>query len=166
MSDELVDQLKAHAAEHQRRMLVETAQRNFQKSRDEFVCKHARNAYEELVRLMKEKVEEVKAKPGNSHEFVVAGHYIQLEHVALYYSFDQPIVDHPDNELVLSLGVAPFKDVFGFSPKPERHKLEAISEGDNREIVWVGKLGRFNSAELAELALKMLVDYYYAKKPR
>jgi hypothetical protein len=160
MSDELAEKLKAHTAEQQRRKLIEIEHQKLQKSHDSFVCGYARYEYDDLVDLMKQKVEETRSKTGNSPELTLAGSYIQLGHVALYFQFDQPVVNRPDNQLVLRLGLAPNKHgPFGSGPTPVIHRLEAM-EAHNREIIWVGKLGRFKSDELAKIALEMLVDYY------
>jgi hypothetical protein len=161
MSDYLAERLKSHAEEQARTKQAEVQQQNLRNPHEAFICDYARSEYQELVRLLKERVEKIRSDGGNLPEFVVTGSYIQLGHVALYYSFDQPVVNRPDNELILSLGLAPFKQVaFGRPPTPERHKLEAVPGPNYSRIAWLGALGQFDSAELADRALKMLVEYY------
>jgi len=161
MSDNLAERLRRHAEEQPRRKQAEVEQQGLQKSRETFISDHARSEYENLIRLLKERVEEIRSDIGKLPEFVVTGSCIQLGRVALYYTFDQPVVNHPTNQLVLSLGLAPLKQVmFGNEPQPARHQLQAVAAPDGNTLVWQGKLGQFDSAELAERALEMLIDYY------
>jgi hypothetical protein len=109
MSDELANQFKAHAAEQERRKLIQAERQDLQKKRDEWVYTMAAYEYEDLVQFMKEEVEDTRSKTGNSPEFTVSGSCIQLGHVALYFQFNQPVVNRRNNQLVLSLGLAPNK---------------------------------------------------------
>jgi len=166
MSDELADQLKAHAAKQERRRLLEAEQQNLQKIREEWLYSLAAYEYEDLVRYMNEEVEDTKSKTGNSPEFMVSGSYIQLGHVALYRQFDQPVVNRRNNQLVFTLGLAPNKHgPLSTAPTPEVHRLEAVEDWDKREIYWEGKLGRVKTKDLAKLGLQMLVDYYHKYAP-
>ena len=161
MSDELADQLKAHAADQERRKLLQTEQQNLQKSREVFVYSQASHAYGDLVQFMKEEVEDTRSKTGNSPEFTVTGSYFQLGHVALYFQFDQPVVNRRNNELVLSFALAPNKHgPLSTAPIPEVHRLEAVEDWDKREILWASKPGRLKTKELAKWAIEILVDYY------
>lgn len=160
-NDYLADRLRSDAEERRRRKQAEVEQQRFQKTREALISELARSEYENLVRLLKERVEKIRSDVGNLPEFVVTGSYIQLGRMALYYTFDQPVVNHPTNELVLSLGLAPLKQVmFGSQPQPAIHKLQAVAAPDRSTLVWRGKLGQFDSAELAEFALEMLIEYY------
>src|ERR1700756_5359065 len=69
MSDELADQIKAHAAEKERRRLLQAEQQNLQKIREEWLYSLAAYEYEDLVRYMNEEVEDTKSKTGNFPEF-------------------------------------------------------------------------------------------------
>jgi len=53
--------------------------------------------------VLKERAEKIRSETGNLPEIVVTGSGIQLRHMALRYSFDQPIVNGPNNELILSV---------------------------------------------------------------
>ncbi len=168
MSDELADQINAHKAERERKRLIQVEQQDLQNTRDEWLYAMAGYAYEDLVQFMKEEVEDTRSKTGNSPEFIVAGSYIQLGHVALHFQFDQPVVNRRTNQLVLSLGLAPNK-LGPFStngPAPERYKMEATEDWDKREVFWVGNLGRLRTKDLAKLALQKLVDYYRRHAPK
>ena len=166
MSDEIVERLKRHVAEEARKKQAEIEPRNPeqqspQKRGEAFITAHARSEYDNLVRLLKERAEKIKSEHGELPEIVVTGSCVQLGHVALYYKFEQLVASLPDNTLVLSLGLAPHKHVmFGNPPEPVRHQLKAAAPQDCSRIVWVGKLGQFDSATLVEVALDMLVEYY------
>src|ERR1700751_3350317 len=97
---------------------------------------------------------------GNLPEFVPGGSRIELGHMALYFDFDQPVVNRPDNVLDLRIGTAPHKDIFGFAPTPVIYKFEAEASDDLTSIVWVGKEGQFKSAQLVDLMLEKLTAKY------
>jgi len=59
--------------------------------------------------VLKERAEKIRSETGNLPEIVVTGSGIQLRHMALRYSFDQPIVNGPNNELILFSGLTPRK---------------------------------------------------------
>jgi hypothetical protein len=128
---------------------------------------NARSEYEHLVRLLKKRAEQIRSEIGDLREIVITGSYIQIGHVALYYRFDQPNPNQPNNELVLSIGLAPYKSFMVENPpQPVTHKLTAGAAPDFSRIVWVGigagggRLGQLDSAMLAEFAADLLVEYY------
>jgi hypothetical protein len=167
MSDELADQLKAHAAERERRRLIQAEQHEREREREAWVYSMAAYEYEDLVQFMKDEVEDTKSKTGNSPEFTVAGSYIQLGHVALYFQFGQPEVNRRNNQLVLSLGLAPSKHgPLSTLLIAEVHKLEAVEDWEKREILWTGKLGLLKTKDLAKMGLQKLVDYYRRHAPK
>ena len=140
-NDYLADRLRSHAEERRRRRASRsrTTKAARRLARRSSLSTHVQT--ENLVRLLEERVEKIRVDVGNLPEFVVTGSYIQLGRMALYYTFDQPVVNHPTNELVLSLGLAPLKQVmFGANPnlqytscKPSRPQTVARSSG---EVNW------------------------------
>jgi len=121
--------------------------------------------YDELKRLLKERVEEMNANRGNLPEFVVRGSLIiQLEHIELHLEFDQLYGNPADYVLVVKVGSSPLKrPLFGSAPLPVRHKLQPAVSDDLSSIVWVDKVGnlrRVTSAWLVEFALDLLTSYY------
>jgi hypothetical protein len=172
MSDYLAERLKTHAAEQQRKKQIETEprpleQQSLQTRGEAFISMNARSEYEHLVRLLKKRAEQIRSEIGDLREIVITGSYIQIGHVALYYRFDQPNPNQPNNELVLSIGLAPYKSFMVENPpQPVTHKLTAGAAPDFSRIVWVGigagggRLGQLDSAMLAEFAADLLVEYY------
>jgi len=73
MSDELADQLKAQAAEHERRRLIRAEQQEREREREAWVYSMAAYEYKDLVQFMKDEVEDTRSKTNNSQEFTVAG---------------------------------------------------------------------------------------------
>ena len=121
--------------------------------------------FDELQRLLKERVEEINANRGNLPEFVVRGSSIvQLGHIELHLEFDQLYSNPTDYVLVLKVGVPDNKKpMFGSAPPPVKHKLQPALSDDLSSIEWVDKVGsllRFTSAGLVEFALDLLTDYY------
>jgi hypothetical protein len=121
--------------------------------------------YEELQRLLKERVEEINANRGNLPEFVVRGSSIvQLGHIELHLEFDQLYSNPTDYVLVLKVGVPDNKKpTFGSAPPPVKHKLQPALSDDLSSIVWVDKVGnlrRVTSAWLVEFALDLLTSFY------
>lgn len=98
---------------------------------------------------------------GDSAKFVVTGSNIQLGRIRLSLWFDQPVVNHPDNDLSVSICFAPNSfspDVQG--PVPFFDKLCATATDEPLSIVWVGARKRFNNTELVEFLFAQLVRYY------
>jgi hypothetical protein len=121
--------------------------------------------FDELQRLLKERVEEINANRGNLPEFVVRGSSIvQLGHIELHLEFDQLYSNPADYVLVLKVGCSPLKQpMFGSAPPPVKHKLQPAVSDDLSSIVWVDKVGnlrRVTSAWLVEFALDLLTSYY------
>jgi hypothetical protein len=125
--------------------------------------------YKDLMRLLKERVEEMNANSGNLPQFVVKGSTIQLGHIILHLDFDPRYANSTDFVLVLRVGYAPFKKpLFGSEPPAVRHMLQPIASYDLGSVVWVhktGNLGQLESTELAEFALDLLTGYYRKHKP-
>jgi hypothetical protein len=114
MSDDLADQLRAPAAEQQRKKQLEAEPRSLeQQSRRErgeaFITKNGRPEYEHLKNLLKERAQKVRSEIGNQPEILVTGSYIQMGHVALHHQFEQLIPTQPNNQLILKIRLAPHK---------------------------------------------------------
>jgi hypothetical protein len=175
MSDYLAERLKAHAAEQQRKKQAETGpqlleQQSLQTRGEAFISMNARSEYEHLVCLLNERAEQIRSELGNLPEIVVTGSYIQIGHVALHHYFEQLIPTEPNNQLILSVALAPYKSFMVENPpQAVTHKLTAGAAPDCSRIVWVGigagvgSLGEFDSTALAEFGVHMLVEYYLAQ---
>ena len=121
--------------------------------------------YDNLIRLLKERVQEINANRGNLPEFVGRGSsIIQLGHIELHLEFDPQFSNPTEFVLVLKVGVPDNKKpVFGSAPPPVRHILQPALSDDLSSIVWVDKVGslrRVTSAWLVEFALDLLTSYY------
>ena len=98
--DDLAKRLEKLAREHAQQKQAEIDQRSSGDLANRFVSDHTREEYDNLKRLLLERAEEMNSKKnGGLPPFVLSGSSIQLGHVALYFSFDQPIVNRPDNRL-------------------------------------------------------------------
>lgn len=64
---------------------------------------------------------------GELPKFVPGGYFVQHGNMALYYHFDKPIMNGPDNRFLLSVGPAPNTMYFlGPPPAPARYQLQAF----------------------------------------
>ena len=126
--------------------------------------------FDDMMRLLKERVEEINANRGNLPEFVVRGSSIvQLGHIELHLEFDQLFPNPTEFVLVLKVGVPDNKKpMFGSAPPSVRHMLQPAVSDDLSRIVWVDKVGnlrRVTSAWLVEFALDLLTSYYRQHTP-
>jgi hypothetical protein len=161
MSDNLAERLKNLAQEHEHRTQAKIDQQRSRERADAFVSAHARNEYDNLVRLLKERAEQMNSNIGNLPEFVPGGSRIELGHMALYHFFDQPVVNRPDNVLELTIGTAPHKMYLsGSEPTPVKYKFVAMASVDLSSIVWVGNGRQFTSAQLVDFVLEKFVATY------
>ena len=172
MPDDLADRLNAHAAEQQRKKQLATEPRTLEQQSprergETFITKNARIEYEHLRMLLKERADKVRSEIGSLPEIVITGSYIQLGHVALDHHFVQMNPTEPNNQLVLSIGLAPHKSFMVENPPQSvTYKLTAGAAPDSGRIVWVGigaganNLGQLETETLADVALERLVQYY------
>ncbi len=147
MSDDLAEWFKNRAQEEKQRKQEE---------------------YDNLIRLLKERVEEENAKTNNLPKFFVRGSVIQLEHYELHLEFDQVFHSPTDHVLVAKGGLAPHKKpLFGSEPPRVSHTLQPKVSNDLSSVMWTHKLGNlapFTSAELVEFVLDMLTGFYLRHK--
>lgn len=152
------------AEEHARGNQAKPDTRSFGERARTFVSQHAREEYDNLMRLLKERVEERNATADNLPKFVVKGSTVQLDHMVLYLEFDQ-MFENPDNYvLVLRVG-QPRQPLFGSAPTPIRRTLRAVPSDDLHRMLWADNQGQCTSAWLVEFALELLADYYRTHKP-
>ena len=67
--DHLAERLKSHAEVQPRRKQAEVEQQSFQRSRDALISDNTRSEYENLARLLKERVEEISSDIDKWREF-------------------------------------------------------------------------------------------------
>ena len=88
-SDNLEERLKNRAPEHARGNQAKSEQQSLRERAKKLISGHAREEYNNLIRLLNERVEEKNANSGNSPTFVVKGSSVEPGHLALYLEFDQ-----------------------------------------------------------------------------
>ncbi len=165
MTDNLANRLKALAQEHARGKQAEVDQHKFQEQVNAFISDHARPEYDNLIRLLKERAEQMNSSLADLPKFVPGGYLIQQANMALYFHFDKPIMNSPENALVFSIGPAPNTMYFlGPPPEPLRYRLHAAASDDLSGIVWLGDLGEVKSAQLVDIMLEQLTVYYLEHK--
>jgi hypothetical protein len=143
------------------------------KKRVQELAQRKREEYDELMRLLNERVEEMNANSSDLPKLVIRGSRVELGHITLHLEFDQHPTDPTEYVLALKIGVEDNKrPLFGTGPTPVRHKLRAGASDDSSRILWEGYLGisnstldRLTSAALVEFALDLLSSYYRKHKP-
>jgi len=97
-------------------------------NRAQELAQRKQKEFDDVMRLLKERVEEINANRGNLPEFVARGSLIiQLGHIELHLEFDQLYGNPTDYVLVLKVGTSPLKQpMFGSAPPPVKHKLRSI----------------------------------------
>jgi hypothetical protein len=164
MSDPLAERLKKLSEQHIREQQAETDTRNSQERVNAFISDRSRPEFDHLLSVMKSRVEEVNPNIGNLPKFEVIqnGSTIQQGSFAAYVHFDKPILNLPNNALLVSFGAQPNAMYFFESerPAPDRYRLQAAASNSLDRIVWVGDLGELTSEQLADFILEHLTEYY------
>jgi hypothetical protein len=167
MSDSLADRLKRLAEQQAKGLEAEKDQRDFQDRVNKFISDNARPEYERLLGLIKSRVEELNPQIGDLPQFRFNPGQQTLEqgNAAAYLFLDKPILNMPNNALLISF--APQRNVMYFDnpPAPIRYRLQAAASDNLGQISWVGDLGELTSAQLADFVIEHLTTYYLEHKP-
>ncbi|HET9183640.1 MAG TPA: hypothetical protein VFP59_16010 [Candidatus Angelobacter sp.] len=168
MSDQLADRLKRLAEQHARGQEAEQDQIDFQKRVNSFISDHARPEYDRLLGLIQNRVKELNPQIGDLPPFVfnVGQQIVEQGNAAAYVIFDKPIINQPNNALLVSFG--PHRNAMFFfddPPAPVRYRLQAAASDAIDRIVWMGDLGELTSEQLADFILEHLTAYYLEHKP-
>ena len=162
MSDPLTDRLKRLAEQHAKGKQAEQDVHAFQERVNKYISEHARGEYDNLLRLVKERVEKVNPSLGTLPQYKVGSQQVTQGNMAAYLIFDKPIMNMPNNQLVISIGGAGPDIFYDFGPRPEpiRYRMQAAAADDFSRIVWTGDLGELMSEQLVDLVLEQLTSYY------
>lgn len=164
MSDPLADRLKQLAEQHTKGKQAEQTVQAKQERVNKYIADNARGEYENLLRLLKERVDKVNPTLGTLPQFVVGHQQVQQGNMAAYLTFEKPIMNMPNNALILSFGAASNSAImlgfFGPPPEPLRFRMQAAAADDFSRIVWTGDLGEIKSEQLVDMVLEQLTTYY------
>jgi hypothetical protein len=161
VSDPLADRLKHLAEQHAKGKQAEQDVHAFQERVNKYVSDNARGEYDNLLRLIKARVEQVNPTLGTLPPYQVGGLGVTQGNMAAYLTFDKPIMNLPNNALVISFGSGP--NTFyplDDPPQPVRYRMQAAAADDFSRIVWVGDLGEVKSEQVVDLVLEQLTTYY------
>jgi hypothetical protein len=130
-----------------------------------------RMEFDDVLELLKEKVEERNANTGNLPKLVFRGRSIvELGQYSLHFEFDQLFHSPADFVLVVKVGSDNRSSMAlsGSVPPAERHLLQPKVSNDLRSVVWTHNLGcaPFTSSELVAFALDLLIGYYQKYTPK
>jgi ABC-type transporter Mla subunit MlaD len=164
VSDPLAERLKQLAEQHAKGKQAEQDVQAFQEHVNKYIADNARGEYEKLLRLLKERVDKVNLALGSLPQFVVGQQQVQQGNMAAYLTFEKPIMNMPNNALVVSFGAGPnsaiMLGIFGPPPQPVRFRMQAAAADDFSRIVWTGDLGEIASEQLVDFVLEQLTTYY------
>ena len=166
-NDHLAEQLRNLVQEDAQRQQAKIHQQSSQQRADRFVCDNAREEYGKLSRLLKQRAGEMNSTIGDSPKFVTSANHIQLGNTTLYYDFDQPVVNRPDNELILTIGPVPNRMPWAWATpaaEPVKYKLYAAASNDFSSIVWIRNQRQFTTVELVDDVLQELARYHFKHK--
>src|ERR1700688_3412264 len=145
MSDPLADRLKQLSEQHAKGKQADQDVQAFQARVNKYIADNARGEYENLLRLIKERVDKINPTFGTLPQFVVGHQQVQQGNMAAYLTFEKPIMNMPNNALIVSVGAAPtgaiMFGIFGPPPEPVRFRMQAAAADDFSCIVWTGDLG-------------------------
>ena len=141
------------------------------KNRWEELAQRKKAEYDELMCIVRERVEEMNANRDKLPELVIKGCRVELGRFTLYLEFDQRPTDPTEYILTVKIGVEDnIRRMFGPGPTPVANQLRAAVSDDSSRILWAGYLGtgyleRLTSAALVEFALQSLTAYYRKHTP-
>ncbi|MCI0622073.1 MAG: hypothetical protein L0387_10460 [Acidobacteria bacterium] len=163
MSDSLADRLKRLSEQHTKGQKAEHEVKDFQNRVNGFIAEQSKPEYDRVLALIRKRVEEVNPDIGDLPKFQVRqnGEVIEHGNAAAYVYFDKPILNAPDNALLITFG--PHQNAMYFleaPPAPERYRLQAAASDGLDHIVWVGDLGELVSEQLVDFILEHLTQYY------
>lgn len=169
MSESLSDRLKRLSEEDAKQQRTEIDATKFQEQVNKFISEHSRPEYDRLLAIIKGRVEEINPEIGDLPKFQLAqnGQEIIQGNATAYLNFDKPILNLPNNALLISF--APHRNAMYFidePPAPERYRLQAAASNSLDAINWVGDLGELKSEKLADFIIEQLTRYYLAHKPK
>jgi len=155
------------AQEHARGNQANSGQQSRQQRARTFVHEHVREEYDDLRRLLKERVEEMNAHTGGTPQLVLRGSTVELGYVKLHLELD-PLPTDPD-AFVLTLKVALEKygsQLLGTGPTPQKERMVAAVSSDVSRILWMHKVEALTSAHVVEFALDLLTTYHSRHMPQ
>jgi len=161
VSDPLSDRLKHLAEQHAKGKQAEKDAVAFQERVNKYIADNARGEYDNLLRLINARVEQINPTLGALQPYHFGGQWVSQGNMAAYLTFDKPIVNLPDNALVISIGPGPNTFYpFDDPPRPVRYRMHAAAADDFSRIVWVGDLGEVKTEQVIDLVLEQLTAYY------
>lgn len=167
MSDPLAERLKKLSDQHTKDQEADADARSFQEKVNTFISEHSRAEYDHLLAVVQKRVDEVNPQIGDLPKFQITqnGSTIQQGNAAAYLHFDKPILNRPENALLLSIGSNASAFYLGYEPPaPVRYRLQAAASDSLDRIVWVGDLGELISEQLADFVLEHLTEYYLSHR--
>ena len=167
MSESLADRLKRLSQQRSNEQQAELETKKFHERVNSFISDHSRPEYDRLLTIIKKRIDEVNPDIGDLPKFQVvqSGEIVEQGNAAAYLNFDKPILNAPNNALLVSFG-AHRNAMYMLSspPAPERYRLQAAATNALDRIMWVGDLGELTSEQLVDFIIEQLTRYYLEHK--
>ena len=168
MSDYLADRLRKLSEQRSKEQQEQRESANFQERVNKFISDESRPEFERLLNIIKTRVQTVNPNIGDLPQFQIVqnGQTIEQGNAAAYLNFDKPILNAPNNALLVSFGSHRNAFYLGTRPpEPRRYRLQAAASDSLDQIVWTGELGELSSEQLADFVIENLTAYYLEHKP-
>lgn len=169
MSDSLAERLKKMAEKQSHSETAHEKVKAFQEQVNAYISEHARPEYDRLLAQLRTLVEQVNPSIGDLPKFqfsqMMGSQSIQQGNCVAFLYFDKPILNQPNNQLLLSFGPHPHNLYLDEPPPSIRYRLQAAASDALDGIVWVGDLGELTTPQLADFILEQLTNYYLEHKP-
>jgi hypothetical protein len=168
MPDSLAERLKKLAEQQAKGQAAEHEVRSLQERVNAFISDNARPEYDRLQLQLQKRINEVNPDIGDlpPFQFNPGTRMIQQGNCVAFLNFDKPILNGPQNQLMISFGPHPHNIYFDEPPPATRYRLHAAATDSVDSIVWVGDLGELTSAQLSDFILEHLTQYYLEHKPK
>jgi hypothetical protein len=167
MADSLADRLKRLADEKEKGKAAEAEVFAVQERVNSFISDNAKPEFVRLQAQIKTRIDEINPQLGElpRFEYSEGGGMIQQGNCVAFIHFDKPILNDPNNQLMVSFGPHPNNMYFHGPPAAIRYRLHAAATDSISGIVWVGDLGELTTAQLSDFILENLTTYYLENKP-
>ena len=167
MSNPLADRLKKIAADQAREEKAVTDVRSYQERGNTFISENVRPEYDKLLAQLQRSIDEINPELGDLPPFRFNPGMVTIQQgncIASLY-FDKPILNQPQNQLLISFGPHPNNMYFDAPPASIRYRLQGGATDALDTIVWLGDLGEMTTSQLGDFILEQLTNYYLEHKP-
>ena len=167
MSEPLAERLRRQLAEQKQEHEADVDLQAYQARVDSYISDHAKEEYDRLLQHLQDSINQVNPAIGDLPPFrFIGGMFtVQQDNCVASLYFDKPVVNGPQNRLLVAFGPHPNNIYFDGPPASLRYMLQASATDALDGIVWTGDLGEMTTPQLSDFILENLTTYYLEHKP-